>query len=59
MRLVFASPKIGESVKNTDRQKMKLDKFVGFDDFKLHGTRHISGSALEDLGVNSDISKNI
>lgn len=55
--LVFASPKTGESIKNTDRQKMKLDKFVGFDDFKLHGTRHISGSALEELGANSDIIK--
>ena len=55
--LVFASPKTGKSIKNTDRQKMKLDKFVGFHDFKLHGTRHISGSALEELGANSDIIK--
>ena len=55
--LVFASQKTGKTIKNTDRQKMRLYKFLGFDDFKLHGTRHISGSALEELGANSDIIK--
>lgn len=55
--LVFGNPKTGEPIQNTDRQKAKLDKFVGFDDFKLHGTRHISSSALEELGANSDIIK--
>ncbi|WP_172127333.1 tyrosine-type recombinase/integrase [Campylobacter sp. RM16192] len=52
--LVFGNPKTGEPIQNTDRQKAKLDKFVGFDDFKLHATRHIRGSALEELGANSD-----
>ena len=38
-------------------QKAKLDKFVGFKDFKLHSTRHISGTALDELGASSDIIK--
>ena len=55
--LVFESPVTGECLVNIDRQKAKLDKFVGFKDFKLHSTRHISGTALDELGASSDIIK--
>lgn len=55
--LVFKSQVTGGELKNTDRQKTKIDKFVGFDDFKLHSTRHISASALEELGASSQIIK--